>query len=84
MATVWTTNRSAADTAVLKRPADRSSVSPVQNRSALGVLAVEGRCFLGATLLLLGILMMVTLWLLPLGIPTALIGLALIAAPAGT
>jgi hypothetical protein len=83
MATVWATNRFAADTAVLKRSADRSSSSPAQNLSALGALAIEGRCLLGAALLLLGILMMVTLWLLPIGIPAALIGVALIAAPAG-
>ena len=84
MATVWATNRLAVDTAVVKRSADRSLHSPAQSPSALGVLAVEARCLLGATLLLVGILMMMTLWLLPIGMPAALIGVALIAAPAVT
>jgi hypothetical protein len=84
MATDRTTNHLAAAAAVLKRTVDRSSSSPAKYPSSLVMLAVEGRCLLGVALLLLGILMMMTLWLLPIGMPTALIGLALIAAPAGT
>jgi hypothetical protein len=42
-----------------------------------------GRCLLGAALLLVGILAMSTLWLLPVGLPLALVGAALISAPAG-
>ena len=84
MATVGATHRFAVETAVLKRSPDRSSSSTAQNPSALWVLAVEGRCLLGVALLLLGILIMGTLWLLPIGMPTALIGVALIAAPGGT
>jgi hypothetical protein len=84
MAIVRTTNHLVAAAAALKRTADQSSSSPAQYPSPLGMLAVEGRCLLGVALLLLGILMMMTLWLLPIGMPTALIGVALIAAPAGT
>jgi hypothetical protein len=45
------------------------------------MLADVGRRLLGAVLLLLGILMMSTLWLLPVGLPVALLAVALIAAP---
>jgi hypothetical protein len=44
-------------------------------------LAFEGRRLLGTVLLLLSVLMMSTLLLLPIGLPVALLALALIAAP---
>jgi hypothetical protein len=44
-------------------------------------LAFVGRTLLGAVLLFLGILMIATLFLLPVGLPLALLGVALIAAP---
>ena len=44
-------------------------------------LAVGGRRLLGGVLLLLGILLMSTLLLLPVGLPLALLAVALIAAP---
>jgi hypothetical protein len=40
-----------------------------------------GQGLLGALLLLVGIALTLTLWLLPVGLPLALIGCALIAAP---
>jgi hypothetical protein len=46
------------------------------------MLALSGQRLLGAVLLLLGILMMTTLLLLPIGLPLALFAVALIAAPA--
>ena len=49
--------------------------------SRLQTLVCAGRRLLGAVLLLLGILMMSTLLLLPVGLPLAHLALALIAAP---
>jgi hypothetical protein len=49
--------------------------------SLLQTLAVVGRKLLGAVLLLLGILMISTLLLLPIGLPMVLLAVALIAAP---
>lgn len=46
------------------------------------LLALGTRQLLGAVLLLLGILLTSTLLLLPVGLPMALVGVALIAAPA--
>jgi hypothetical protein len=44
----------------------------------LGHLA---RVLLGVLLLLLGVALVLTLWLLPVGLPLALLGVALIEAP---
>jgi hypothetical protein len=60
----------------VRRPVSRSGPSIIR------VVAINGRCLLGAALLPLGILMMITLWLLPVGLPVALLGAALIATPA--
>ena len=49
--------------------------------SVLPTLAFAGRRLLGAVLLILGVLMMSTLLLLPVGLPLALLAVALIAAP---
>ncbi len=54
---------------------------PRPGPGALQALAIHGRSLLGAALLLLGILLVFTLWLLPLGLPTALVGVALLLAP---
>ena len=61
--------------------ADRGPGTPRPGPSVLQALAVGGRRLLGAVLLLLGILMMSTLVLLPVGLPLALFAVALIAAP---
>jgi hypothetical protein len=50
----------------------------------LQTLAFEGRKLLGAVLLLLGVLMMSTLLLLPVGLPLSLLGVSLIAAPSNS
>jgi hypothetical protein len=42
-------------------------------------LAQMSQQFLGATLLLLGLALVSTLWLLPIGLPMMLVGVALIA-----
>ena len=47
----------------------------------LETVAVAARRLLGAVLLLLGILLMSTLVLLPVGLPLALLAVALLAAP---
>jgi hypothetical protein len=52
--------------------------------SVVRTLAFEGRKLLGAVLLLFGVLMMSTLLLLPVGLPLALLAVALIAAPNNT
>jgi hypothetical protein len=49
--------------------------------SVMQTLTFEARRVLGAALLLLGTLMMSTLLLLPVGLPLALVAVALIAAP---
>jgi hypothetical protein len=49
--------------------------------SSLRTLSVAGRRLLGVVLLLLGILMTFTLVLLPVGVPLALLAVALIVAP---
>ena len=63
--------------AVVERVPDVPSASPslVQD---LGHLA---RVLLGVLLLLLGVALVLTLWLLPVGLPLALLGVALIEAP---
>jgi hypothetical protein len=54
---------------------------PAASPSALRTLSVAGRRLLGGLLLLLGIMMMSTLLLLPVGAPLSLYAVALIAAP---
>ena len=63
--------------AVLARAHDVPSAS-TSLAHALGHLS---QVWLGVLLLLLGGALMLTLWLLPLGLPLALLGMALIAAP---
>jgi len=75
MATVQASNR-------LARWALLRKTAPQPSPSVLRTLAFEGRRLLGAVLLLLAILMMSTLLLLPVGLPLALVAVALIAAPA--
>jgi hypothetical protein len=81
MATVQATNRLALKTRVRKAVAVQKPGIPGTSHSLSRQLAYEGRSLLGAGLLCLGILLTFTLWLLPLGLPVALLGTALISAP---
>jgi hypothetical protein len=54
---------------------------PAARPSLTQDLARLGRVLLGVMLLLLGGALLLTLWLLPVGLPLALLGMALIAAP---
>jgi hypothetical protein len=54
---------------------------PAARPSLTQDLARLGRVWLGVLLLLLGSALLLTLWLLPVGLPLALLGMALIAAP---
>ena len=62
---------------VVERAPDVARASPLLTQ-ALGQL---GQLLLGVLLLLLGSGLLLTLWLLPVGLPLALLGTALIAAP---
>ena len=64
-----------------KTAAARNPGTPGPAGELLQTLALAGRRLLGAVLLLLGILMMSTLLLLPVGLPLALLAVALLAAP---
>ena len=61
--------------------ADRGARALGPRHSLPQTLAFAGRRLLGAVLLLLGIMMISTLLLLPVGLPVALLAVALIAAP---
>jgi hypothetical protein len=61
--------------------ADRGARALGPSHSVPQTLAFAGRKLLGAALLLSGIMMMSTLLLLPVGLPVALLAVALIAAP---
>jgi len=65
---------------------DRAVVGPVpdvpaERPSLAQALGHLGQVLLGVLLLLLGCALLLTLWLLPVGLPLALLGMALIAAP---
>jgi hypothetical protein len=81
MATVQSSNRLTLRAHLQNAGADRGVGVPGPSPSLLRALALPGRRLLGVVLLLLGILMMSTLLLLPVGLPLALVALALIAAP---
>jgi hypothetical protein len=83
MATVQVTNRRNLEAAFRKAASNASPDASGRSPPILQELACMGRCLLGAALLLVGILAMSTLWLLPVGLPLALVGAALISAPAG-
>ena len=65
------------DPAIVARARDVPSAS-TSLAQALGHLS---QVLLGVLLLLLGGALLLTLWLLPVGLPLALLGMALIAAP---
>jgi hypothetical protein len=81
MSTVQIPNRLALQMLPRKTAADRIPGTPGPSASMLRTLALGSRRVLGALLLLLGILMIFTLLLLPVGLPLALFAVALIAAP---
>jgi hypothetical protein len=83
MATVQLANRLALRAQLRNAAADRGTGAPGPSPSVLRTLAFGGRRLLGAVLLVLGILMMATLVLLPVGLPLALLAVALVAAPSG-
>ena len=62
---------------VAERAPDVAWASP----SLVQALGQLGQMLLGVLLLLLGSVLLLTLWLLPVGLPLALLGTALIAAP---
>jgi hypothetical protein len=81
MATVHSSNGLALRAQLRDTAAYRGPGAPGPSPSVPQTLAIGGRRLLGAVLLLLGILMMSTLVLLPIGLPLALLAVALIAAP---
>jgi hypothetical protein len=81
MATIQSSNRLALRALLLRAGADQAPGTQGPTLSVLQTLACTGRRLLGAALLLLGILLMSTLVLLPVGLPLALLAVALIAAP---
>lgn len=64
--------------------AGRGLVAPRSNPSVVRVLRVTGQRLLGLALLCCGVLLVFTFVLLPVGLPLVLLGIALIAAPAGS
>ncbi len=81
MATVHALHRLVLRPQLPSTVAGRGPSVPGPSLSLLQTLAPAGRWLLGAVLLLLGIAMMSTLLLLPIGLPLALLAVALIAAP---
>jgi hypothetical protein len=81
MATVELSNRLALPVKFRRPATDRSPGTFGLSANMLRTLTLGGRRLLGALLLLLGIMMISTLLLLPVGLPLALFAVALIAAP---
>lgn len=53
---------------------------PARHHSASYVLGHAGLCIVGLMLTLFGVVLCATLWLLPVGLPLALVGVALMEA----
>jgi hypothetical protein len=81
MATLHSSNRLDLVARLPNAGAGEVSGAPAPSTPGLRTLSVAGRRLVGVVLLLLGILMMSTLVLLPLGGPLALLAVALITAP---
>lgn len=83
MATVHSSSR--LDPGARLRSAGAAEVwgPPAPSPSDLRTLSAAGRRLVGVVLLLVGILMTSTLVLLPVGVPLALLAVALIVAPSG-
>jgi hypothetical protein len=84
MATVQSVNRLAPRRALRNAAAGRSAGTLGSSPTLLQTLAFAGQTLLGAVLLFFGILMISTLFLLPVGLPLALLGVALIVAPSSS
>jgi hypothetical protein len=82
MANIHTSNRLAPGWQPRRAVEGRNPITSGPSPALLQTLAVAGRRLLGAVLLPLGILLMSTLVLLPVGLPLALFAVALLAAPA--
>jgi hypothetical protein len=80
MAIVHLSNRLYPGARLWNAGAENISGAPAPSPSGMRTLLVAGRRLLGVALLLLGILMTFTLVLLPVGVPLALLAVALIAA----
>ena len=81
MTTVHLSNRLVPGARLRNVRADDFSAAPAPSPSGLRTPSAACRRLLGAMLLLLGILMTSTFVLLPVGVPLALLAVALIAAP---
>ena len=81
MATVQSTIRMAQRALLRSAAADRGLGPQRPSPSGLQTLACAGRKLLGVLLLLLALLMISTLLLMPVGLPLALVAVAMIAAP---
>jgi hypothetical protein len=81
MATVYLSNRLDPGARLRNMGAEEDVGAKAPSPSGLRTPSVAGRRLLGVMLLLLGILMTSTLVLLPVGIPLALLAVALITAP---
>ena len=81
MATVHSWSRLDPGARLLSPRAEEVLGARAPSPSGPRTLLVAGRRLLGVVLLLLGILMTFTLVLLPVGVPLALLAVALIAAP---
>ena len=81
MATVHLSNRLDLGARLRNARTEEVSDAPAPSPPGPRTLLVVGRRLLGVVLLLLGILMTFTLVLLPVGVPLALLAVALIAAP---
>lgn len=81
MATVQSANYSPARILVRNAPpAEPSHDVLLASPSLAQILGHVGQILLGLMLLLLGSAMVLTLWLMPIGLPLALLGVALIVA----
>ncbi len=81
MATIESSNHSLSGIRVRHAsPVERAPHAALSSPSLAQVLGQLGQLLLGAMLLLLGAAMVLTLWLLPIGLPLTLLGVALLAA----
>jgi hypothetical protein len=62
----------------------RKPPQPSRDYLVVQELLALSRRFFGALLLLLGAAMTITLWLMPVGLPLGLLGVALLAAPSNS
>jgi hypothetical protein len=78
-----------AKRALSRRTAPQAFAVETASRRSANALLVQtlgrlGRELLGLIILLTGVAMLFTLWLIPLGLPLALVGLAVLTCPRGS